>query len=418
MQCYEKQPNVAQHLSKWTAISSFALIAVTWRLWTPQMDYPQIPVLRSLCNAPPWLDWLGLGGTFVGLIALALNGRLRTAQIGCATTMLSLLLLFSLDQHRFQPWAYELWLFCGVWLCCRDAAGLNLLRWLLISIYFYSAVGKLDFEFLHTVGQQMLAVVVGGIGVDLNDLSPNVRLALVATFPCIELTIAIALAWPRTRRIAGWLAIGVHLGLIIILGPIGLNHRLGVVVWNAQVAIQAYWLFVSNQTAAPEKHSSVWPSCLATSMIAAAIALPSTERLGLWDHWPSWALYAPHSSRVYVEVAGHAVDELPADLRKLVRVSPANADEIAIWQTVPIDQWSLQTLDTPIYPQARFQLGVAERIATDMKAGFQMRVTVLGPASRFTGARRTTVCYGMSEMKTASKRFWVNHHPRNRIKAP
>lgn len=417
MRRYENRPNISQRLSKWTAISSLALVAVTWRLWTPQAVYPQVPIFESLCNAPGWLDWLGLSGTLVGLILLAINRPQQVAQIGYATLMVSLLLLFSLDQHRFQPWAYELWLFCGVWLCCRDALRLNLMRWLLVSVYFYSAIGKLDFEFLHTVGQQMLAVVSKGIGLDLKNAFYSLRLGLVAVFPLAELAIAIALAVPKTRRVAGWLAIGLHVGLIVILGPLGLNHRAGVLVWNMQVALQVYWLFVSKQTAEPEESAFAWPEWVACAAIGAAILLPSTERLGLWDHWPSWALYAPHSSRVYVEIAEPALDRLPERLRQLVKETPTETDEIAVWLAVPIDRWSLQELDTPIYPQARFQLGVAEKIATDMNAGFQIRVTVLGTATRFTGTRRSAVYNGASELSRASRRFWLNCHPRTHIKA-
>ena len=213
---------------------------------------------------------------------------------------------------------------------------------------------------------------------------------------------------------AGCLAIGLHLGLIVILGPFGLNHRLGVLLWNAQVAIQVYWLFVAKQTPEPEPSSAAWPQRFATAMIGAAIVMPSTERVGLWDHWPSWALYSPHSSRVYVEFAGPALDRLPESLRQLVLETPANPDEIALWLTVPIDRWSLATLDTPIYPQARFQLGVAEKIATDSQA--DVRVTVLGAAARFTGIRRRSVLEGVSDLTSASRLFWINHRPRNRVK--
>ncbi len=421
MQSYEDYPQVTHRLSQWTAISSLALVAVTWRLWTPQTVYPQVPVCEGLCNAPTWLDWVGLCGAILGLITVALSRRVQGLGIGCATTMVSLLLLFSLDQHRFQPWAYELWLFCAMWLGCRDHLKIKLMQWLLISIYFYSAIGKLDFEFLHTVGQQMLKVVMGGLGIGLKDLSATFRLALTATFPCIELAVAVGLAWPKTRRLAGWLAIGVHLGLIIILGPFGLNHRLGVLVWNLQVAGQAYWLFATKQLAAQAdsqgKPARKWPQWLASALIGAAIALPSTERMGLWDHWPSWALYAPHSSRVHLEIAGMAIDRLPADLRKLVKETPIAADDTAVWLTVPLDAWSLEALDTPIYPQARFQLGVAESIATDVNAGFQVRVTVLGTAARLTGSRRSSAYYGLPELTSATQPFWLNHHRRNHLKA-
>ena len=139
-------PIVSRRLAAWTAISSLALMAATWRLWIPQTIYPQVPAFESLCTAPAWLDWLGLGGTLIGLVILALTSRRRAVQFGCASVLVSLLLLFSLDQHRFQPWAYELWLFCMIWLCCFDFDRLKLMRWLLISVYFYSAFGNLDFE--------------------------------------------------------------------------------------------------------------------------------------------------------------------------------------------------------------------------------------------------------------------------------
>lgn len=416
MQSDELDRRLSQRFSRWTAISSLALIAVTWRLWTPQTIYPQVPVLQRLCSAPGWLDWLALTGTLVGLIALAVSNRPFIARIACSITMLSLVVLFSLDQHRFQPWAYELWLFCGVWLCCRDPWRMVLMRWLLISIYFYSAMGKLDFEFLHTVGQQMLAVVIKCFGIEPTDLSFSFRLAIAATFPCIELLVAIGLMWDKTRRLAGWLAISVHLGLIVILGPLGLNHRLGVLVWNAQVAVQAYWLFVPEQTVEPKRTTFTLFQSFATAMIGLAIALPITERFELWDHWPSWALYAPHSSRVHIEIAGSAVDRLPAELRDLVDDSPTDPDAIAVWLPVPIDKWSLKTLDTPIYPQARFQLGVAERLATDINAGFQMRFVLLGTANRLTGLRRSTTYDGLTQLKTMGNRFWLNRHPRVWIK--
>ncbi|MDX1927333.1 MAG: hypothetical protein SFV81_12500, partial [Pirellulaceae bacterium] len=135
MQSPEMHSKVAQRFSQWTALSSLALIAVTWRLWTPQTAYPQVPVLHALCNAPLWLDWVGLVGAVVGLLVIAISVRRRMVQVGCAITLVSLLLLFSLDQHRFQPWAYELGLFCVIWLGCREPSSMQLMRVLLISVY-------------------------------------------------------------------------------------------------------------------------------------------------------------------------------------------------------------------------------------------------------------------------------------------
>ena len=38
------------------ACFGLALFAVTWKLWTPQNLYPQVPVFEVLVNARPW--WL------------------------------------------------------------------------------------------------------------------------------------------------------------------------------------------------------------------------------------------------------------------------------------------------------------------------------------------------------------------------
>ena len=51
--------------------------------------------------------------------------------------------------------------------------------------------------------------------------------------------------------------------------------------------------------------------------LSPVLCLPVVERWGYWDHWLSWSLYAPHSSRVKVEVADHGVERLPESLKSL-----------------------------------------------------------------------------------------------------
>ena len=242
---------IALRLQRWTAVSCLALIAATWRLWIPQAVFPQVPAFAILCTAPAWIDWICLVCLIAGLSLLAAgrSGYVNTS--GCLLVLVSLLVFFCLDQHRFQPWAYQLWLFTFIWLCCGVNYRLNLMNWLLISIYFYSAMGKLDFEFLHTVGQQMLGAIANLVGQETSNISASLKIALVAIFPVVELAIAVGLAWATSRRLAGLFAIGLHLALIVILGPLGLNHRLGVLIWNAQFVGLAYFLFVAKRISVP-----------------------------------------------------------------------------------------------------------------------------------------------------------------------
>jgi hypothetical protein len=419
--------SIARRLQRWTAVGSLALVAATWRLWTPQTAFPQVPAFQVLCQSPAWMDWICLAGLLTGLVFLAIGRSKQVDASGNILVLSSLLVFFCLDQHRFQPWAYQLWLYSAIWISCGVRLRLNLLKWLTVSIYFYSALGKLDFEFLHSVGFQMLRVLFRLVGQDVGTIPLSMQLAMVATFPCVELAVAIGLTRRKSRRMAGFFAIGLHLILIVVLGPIGLGHRLGVLIWNALFAVQAYYLFVVPSVALPHQSDvrqsdapnlSSWRNrsmeLVCRVMIAVVVFMPLTERFGLWDHWPSWALYAPHSSRVQVDVAAGSISRLPRELVALLLEKPNDeAYGDLDWVSVPIDAWSLQTLDAPIYPQARFQLGVARHIANEVDADFQVRVTILGSADRFTGHRQRKTLDTAFEIAEASiADYWLNSKPR------
>ncbi len=420
------EANIARQLQRWTAIGSFALVSATWRLWTPQTVFPQVPAFEILCKTPAWIDWICLASLLAGLSLLAVGRPGRWETCGSLLVLVSLSVLICLDQHRFQPWAYQLWLFNVIWLSCVSRWRFRLMSWLTVSIYFYSALGKLDFEFLHSVGLQMLRALFRILGLDVGLFPPSMQTIMVAAFPSVELLVAIGLAKRRTRRIAGGFAIGLHLMLIVVLGPLGLDHRLGVLIWNLLFAVQAYYLFVMPKIAQKDNafaeqgnapNVSVWRErfgkVVCSTLMAVLMVMPLTERFGIWDHWPSWALYAPHSSRIQVDVAAGNISRLPRELAALIPRPTSEADADLDWVKVPMDAWSLQTLGAPIYPQARFQLGVARHVAKEVDAEFQVRVTILGTANRFTGLRTwNTLATSMEIAESYVADYWLNSKPR------
>jgi hypothetical protein len=235
------------------------------------------------------------------------------------------------------------------------------------------------------------------------------------------------LVWPKYRRVAGGIAACLHIGLLVVLGPLGLNHRLGVLIWNGQFVMLAYFLFIvtpnttaifHKQDVAPEQISCeglryvTLRDWLGTLLVSIAIVLPVTERFGIWDHWPSWALYAPHSSRVRIELAQPSLDSLPKELVALMNYKSSDTAELAGWVSIPIDHWSLETLDTPIYPQARFQLGVAKSFASVVHSEFEIQLTVLGTANRIDGRRASKILEGRSECMREGDCYWLNTQPR------
>ncbi|TWU22436.1 hypothetical protein Pla52o_34920 [Novipirellula galeiformis] len=400
-----------------------ALILVTFPLWRGDEPLLQIPMLPFLHSWSPWGQWipcLTLLAACAAILASAEGARRWLWWIVAA----ALCFAFLLNQHRLQPWAYQSAIYAVVFATMdRETAR----RWLIplaASVYLYSGLGKIDYQFAHTVGQNFLAAIdLPGVG-NLADRFEHNTLAMIALLlPLSEMLIGIGLLMTRTRRLAGALVIALHVSLIGMLGPWNLNHSHGVLLWNVLLIVQAWFLFLqrcpnpidpnpssdpgdSASTAAlsatvPKLNHSIGQRFAATLVIL-AIVMPATERWGYWDHWTSWALYSPHSSRATVELHRSAREHVPAEMHPFLI-----DDDDDGWYRLEMNSWSLDRLTVPIYPQARFQLAVASRIAHQCDLRNSVRVIVKGVSDRRSGRRIEQRLLGRKEIDTAQKQYWL-----------
>ncbi len=447
----ESTQRIVRWLKLWTLAFAVTLIATSYRLWLPPdwSNFPQVPALSALVNAASWCDYLGLAALSAGLL-WAMIGELRPGsnfrreREGLTSTwpwiviVASGLWLVGLSQHRLQAWFFQLLLYCLVSMLSGQHRQVRWFQRIVVSIYVYSALGKLDFEFVHTVGQDFLQATASLLQIDLSSLNETDRIVAAFLLPTFELLLAGGLVWNKTRRVAGVCTCCFHLGLAtLVWGP--LNHSWGVFLWNIQFAGQAILLFVlpqnaqgsssfaqfnsrqagstdngqpKSELAADSPSSSAftrWPDRFLQALLVASIVMPMGERWAMWDHWPSWALYAPHSSRVRVTVATYAVDQLPEHLRVLL---PSSDDDSQVGVEVPLAQWSLQELGVPIYPQARFQLGVARYLSSRLNSPIAIQVEIRESADRFTGKRQIRQLRSSDEIQQASRFFTLGSSPR------
>ena len=402
-------------LRKTMAAFGLLLLTITWRLWTPQIEFPQIPFFGWLVDVPGFVDWIALLGTSVGLITMLFtNGRLTKPAIGLF--LISIVPLVLLNQHRLQPWAYLLIVTSCLLLCLPNKTCLTWLRRIVISIYLYSAISKLDYQFVFTVGDQMLDVLASFVGLELDGLPQWAQVSLVLCLPLTELLIGVLLLFSKTARPAGWLAIGLHASLLLVLGPFGLNHQPGVLAWNGWFIVQAWLLFatltpttsesIEPDTEIPESQSQpvdlIWVGRLFAMFV---ILFPITCVISPWfelpikaDHWIAWEVYAPRSSR--------ATTQSPMPPTSNHQRPPPT------FQTP--NQWSLDKLGVPVYPQDRFQAGCWLALL-DQQSGPNGRtptVIVSGVANRLTGERKQTRIDGPVAAQKYRHRLWFNTRPR------
>ena len=370
-------------LRRWWAIAGLALFGATWRLWTSQTEFPQVPFFVWAGSLPSFLDRSVFGILLASLAFAAWKPDSRRIWMTLTVTLSALIVL---DQHRLQPWAWQLLLLAICWNSASNRLAGNLPHVALtISIYFWSAVSKLDAEFFVSHGPTLVEALFGAIGIDATAIPVRMKWWLATTLPLGELLVAVGLCWPRTRRAALIGATGLHVGLLLALGPLGLRHRPGVLLWNVAF-IGHDWLLFGRRckgstsrgvdgtmrrwlsrmlracegiswgtfsTCQSSEGSSTLKTCSTASqvfrfaLLAVACIWPVTERWGWCDRWLAWSVYAARSERVSVTLTDEGLRRLPESARRCV-----------VEGELQLDQWSLAALDVPTYPQLRFQFGV------------------------------------------------------------
>ena len=141
------------------SLAALVLIAATWPLWTPQTVFPRVPFVGSLRGVPGWLEGAALIVACCGLVLAFVAGSSRRigrwSLVAFAAALVFLRWPINIDCSRglisFCCWPWS-------WPGLPASEAIAWARLLAASIYFYSALSKLDWTFLESGGGQ---IVVG-----------------------------------------------------------------------------------------------------------------------------------------------------------------------------------------------------------------------------------------------------------------
>ena len=211
-------------LERALGLSGLLLVACTWRLWAPQQVFPQVPLFGGSYSLGPWPQWIA-ASTMVAGLAAALFAPRRFVPASLLIFAASTAALVIVDQHRLQPWAYQ-YAVVAIVLALADAARvIAMLRLLIISFYFHSALTKLDYSFLHTLGQQFLSALADRLR-SVDRSMERERAAVggrgLSGRRAGDRRWACALGELAAVFFATLL---LHVLLLVILGPLGLDHK-------------------------------------------------------------------------------------------------------------------------------------------------------------------------------------------------
>lgn len=374
MKWYER-PRIIEFIVFFGMLAGLSLSAM---LWIGERAYPLTPLLHPAIQLPaPFDTWLVILMVALGFISLTFpkNEKYMLGFLGALGALLFL------DQSRWQPWVFiYLFFFIGLYLIrrrpneARVHSMYDVFRLMLIAVYVWSALQKMNVSFLTQSGPSLL----GALPFFGDMLSASVWMILL--LPVIEFAIGLGLFFSKTRKSAVILATVFHLGILLAIGPTGLNWNNVVWPWNVVMVLLVFVLFWNAQASIPVQSMvrTKYPFVLAVLLFF--FALPALNFSGYWDSYLSFALYSDNVKR------GFLIME-PEHLR----VFPERVWPIAERQRdgrVKLQQfnWSIELMNVPRYPEERiFRSGL--RWACE-KTGDDISMEIHGRPHWLTKERR------------------------------
>ena len=172
------------------------LVMATYPLWFPPLD-PQsslsVPLITGISSISGGWALVPSITLLFGLVIAVSTRESARMKIGWIVVAASLLLSFLLDQHRLQPWAYQSFFYALIFSSMSASAGHKWIMPLAASVYLYSAAGKFDFQFQHTVGQDLMAALAGFLGGLPDGFNAENAARLALLLPAVEFVAGVGL---------------------------------------------------------------------------------------------------------------------------------------------------------------------------------------------------------------------------------
>lgn len=325
----------------------FWLIAkiISWKLWVTERLFPVIPAFDFLSAIPAMAHWVLLFSSIALLIALTVRPGNKTLQY-----ILLFVELFAcmLDENRWQPWEY-LYLFILLLFILNKSGKTAVLHSsfviVLATIYFYSGIHKMQEGFVtymwdHIILKRMLHLPIPF-------QSKNWLHYCGYALPLVECIAGIGLLFAATKKIAAILLIAMHVFILMLLGPWGIQYNVIVWPWNIAMIFYLYYVFIQNEN---ESFFQIHLYEVRYKLLLFCWAvLPALNFIGWWDHYLSWNLYSHTLPTMTICLK----DSLPGNrlqpyLSK--KVNPLICDGNV---QLNIQTWAMKEMNVPPYPEVR-----------------------------------------------------------------
>lgn len=353
-------------LGIWVICAGFiASLALSPTLWLSDRYFPHAPVFDWIKPFPQVLQLLLYGGMLAFLAALIWQPSLHWAVAGVAAVWLIMVIQ---DQMRLQPWAYQyVLMIVPFWWVAKEghhAAILSMLQAVMVAVYFWGGIHKIGSQFGALYDTVLMKSWLDGSAGFVH----TVLHSGASVIPWIEIAMAVLLVFPLTRRVGVVLAWGMHLIILVWLGPFGMGINSVIWPWNLAMMILVALLFWNQKepmlSLRAFQKTPKGLNWVAVCVVFFAGLMPVLSISGNWDRYLSFHLYSGHQQRVILVLQPSGVEKL-GDAYRPFLVNDRFFPGMSELEFMP---WALMELNAPFVSEDR----VAYRIAHTLVERFDL----------------------------------------------
>jgi len=272
----------------------FWLVTKIWsyKTWIADRTYPVIPTFDIFRYVPDSVHLVLFGLSLFSLLLIIILKKNRSLLI---LLFVSEFISCLLDTVRWQPWEY-------MYLCMLLVVIINFLKpknalflfhLFLVAMYLFSGLHKLNRDFLSVFW--MNAVLRNFFGLPLECILKFKLFFVGLLIPVIEIILAVSLLLSKSKRKISFFLILMHIFILILIGPLGLDYNSVVWFWNFLLIFILFLLYVlpmENPDHTMVLKNSYW--------IVLWFLMPVFSFFGSWYQYFSFNLYSGKGYQMYI----------------------------------------------------------------------------------------------------------------------
>jgi hypothetical protein len=257
-----------------------------------------------------------------------------------------------LDQSRWQPWEYQYLLTFLFFFFYNNNPKqfINYFSFLLIAIYFNSGLHKIGGGFLYKVWNEM--ILVRFFGFEVNQIQHIFIHYAGLSLGLLEVIAALGCLFAKNKKIYALFLVGMHIFILLLVSPIGLNYNSIVWPWNVVMILFILIVFYNNTLRISFK--ALISGYNKIPFVVLGI-LPFFCYLDLYDNFFSFNLYSGSLKQFSICVDE---DKISSDYKPYFS---ENTTFCGSKRIISGNQWALKEMNVVIYPETRFYEGLIKK---------------------------------------------------------